>query len=294
MLLNEMEIFYYVVELQSFSKAADYLRVSKSFISKHITKLEQDLKTRLLTRTTRELLLTEAGQAFYTHCVKVVAEASKGYGILSELGGKPSGKLKISIPPALALNLLPPMLVNFARLYPDVILDIQLENQLIDIIKGGYDLAIRSAVLQSSNLIAQKISSSKNVLCATPTYFRHYGMPKIPVDLTQHNFAIYNYSKQARHIKLTKNKREEIVYIQGNFMANQMDLSKHMVLSHLCIAALPEFVVQKELKNRKLVSCLTDYQLPIGEFYAVYPERDFMPLKVKVFITMLKEFLAGG
>ena len=113
MLLNEMEIFYYVVEQKSFSKAAERLRVSKSFISKRMTKLEQSLKVRLISRSTRKLTLTEAGKNFYHCCANVVREGEKGYSMIHAMQGKPAGLLKISIPPALALNLIEPMLLKF-------------------------------------------------------------------------------------------------------------------------------------------------------------------------------------
>ena len=161
MLLNEMEIFYYVVEQHSFSKAAERLHVSKSFISKKITRLERELKTRLIARSTRKLTLTQAGDSFYRYCAHVVQAAEKGYAMMHELQGKPAGLLKVSIPPALALNLLSPVFSEFLTQYPEVILDIQLDSRLVDLVKEGYDLALRSAILESSNLIAKKIFTVK-------------------------------------------------------------------------------------------------------------------------------------
>lgn len=286
-----MEIFYYVAEFQSFSKAARKLGVSKSFISKRITKLEKNLKVRLLIRSTRKLTLTEAGENFYLHCLNVVQEASKGYAIINESKGKPVGTLKISMPPAFAMNLIASMLSNFIKKYPDVILDIELENRLVDLIAENYDLVIRSAKLEDSNLIAQKILTFKPVVCATPQYLKLHGKPRTPKELERHNLAIYNYSKDAKYIRFTKNGIEDIIYIHGNFTSNHLDLIKKMVLSHTCMAVFPDFMVSQELKNRHLNLCLEQYQLPESQLYAIYPEREFMPLKLKVFLEMLKEFL---
>lgn len=261
MLLNEMEVFYYVVELKSFSRAALKLGVSKSFISKKITQLERELKARLLSRSTRKLTLTEAGTNFYQYCAKVIDEADKAYTMMSELHGKPAGTLRISIPPALGMYLLAPLLADFVRQYPEIKVDVQLENRLVDLIEEGYDLVLRVAKLESSNLITQKITDIKNIICATPKYLRKNGIPKTPNDLEQHNCAIYSYAKHAKILKFHQNKHEYKVYVAGNFSSNHLELIKQILLSDLCLAALPEFMVSHELKRRRLdpVSIILHY-----------------------------------
>lgn len=289
MLLNEMEIFYYVVELKSFSKAAERLSVSKSFISKKITKLEHDLKTILISRSTRKLSLTEAGESFYHYCANVVKEGQEAYSMMSGLHGKPVGTLKISMPPALGLNLIAPILPKFISQYPEVILDIELENRIVDILEEGYDLALRSAVLESSNLIAQRFFSIENIICASKKYFELNGIPKNPDDLESHQFATYSYSKKADNITLMKNNKEEVINIKSVFQSNQLDLIKQMVLNNVCLAILPKFMVENELKSRKLIACLSNHKLPESPIYAVYPERKFMLPKLKCFLDMLKQ-----
>lgn len=289
MLLNEMGIFYHVVEQQSFSRAAERLGVSKSFISKRMTKLEQDLKIRLIARSTRKLRLTEAGEQFYRYCTNVVQEGEKAYSMVSELQGKPAGQLKISIPPALALNLVFPVFSKFLTQYPDVILDIELETRLVDLVKEGYDLALRSAILESSNLIAQKIYTIKNVICATTNYLQNHGILKKPADLVHHNCALYSDSKSRGQIKLQKQKQTETIHVKGNFMSNHLDLIKQLVLSDACLGILPEFMVTNELSNKKLIPCLGDYTLPSNNLYAIYPEREFMLPRLSAFLKMIKE-----
>lgn len=178
MLLDEMEMFYHIIELGSFTKAAQKLEVSKSLLSKKMTKLEQALKIRLITRNTRKITLTEAGRNFYLHCANIVQEAEKGFSMMSELQEKPMGKLKISLPPALAIHLLAPMLANFIERYPEVHLDIRLDNHQVDLIQDGFDFALRFAKLEDSSLIAQKIFNIKHFICATPQYFLKFGQPK--------------------------------------------------------------------------------------------------------------------
>jgi DNA-binding transcriptional LysR family regulator len=140
MLLNEMEIFYYVVDFKSFSRAAQQLNVSKSFISKRITFLENELKTKLLLRSTRNITLTEAGHVFFKQCEKVIVEARKSYQLIDTFHQDPVGTLKISVPIAFGLHLLPSVIANYTEKYPDIKLDIDCENRLVDVIKDGYDL----------------------------------------------------------------------------------------------------------------------------------------------------------
>lgn len=291
MLLDEMEIFYYVAEFKSFSKAAARLNVSKSFISKKISRLERELKVHLISRTTRKLTMTGAGESFYRYCANVVREGHEAYSMISELQGRPSGVLKISMPPALGLNLITPMLPKFLSTYPEVSLNIELENRLVDLLEEDYDLVLRSATLESSSLIAQRIFSIKNIICATETYLHRYGLPHVPADLETHNCATYSYSKNAGNIMLIKNNNEEIVHVRGNFTSNHLDLIKQMVLNNLCIAILPIFMVKNELKTEKIKPCLTAYRLPENTLYAVYPERKFMLPKLKLFLEMLKDYL---
>ncbi|MCF6767845.1 LysR family transcriptional regulator [Thiotrichales bacterium 19S11-10] len=293
MLLDEMRIFYHVVQQQSFSKAAERLGVSKSHISKMITKLEEDINSRLISRSTRKLLLTEAGESFYEYCSKVVETGEQGYAAMNELNGKPTGVLKISIPPALALNMLSDIFSKFLLDYPDITLDIRLENHTVDLIKDGYDLALRSAVLESSNLIAQRIYTFNHIICATHNYLNHKGIPNTPKDLSRHNFAIYGDSKSASKIVLKKQQNEETINITGNFVSNQLDLIKKFMLQDACICTLPEFMITNELKDQKVVKCLEDYTTPTSNVYAIYPEREFMLPKVRLFLQILKQYFTN-
>jgi DNA-binding transcriptional LysR family regulator len=196
------------------------------------------------------------------------------------------------MPPALGLNLISPMLPKFLSRYPDVSLDIELENRLVDLLEEGYDLALRSAILESSNLIAHKIFSIKNIICATEKYLQTHSTINIPSDLEKHNCATYSYSKNAEHITLIKNNHEQIIHVNGNFTSNHLDLIKQMVLDNLCVAILPEFMVKNELESGKIKPCLTNYHLSENSLYAVYPERNFMLPKLKFFLEMLKKHLA--
>lgn len=290
MLLNEMEIFYNVVEMKSFSKTAEKLNVSKSFISKRISFLENELQTKLLLRSPRRITLTESGQMFFKQCEKIMLEANKSFQLIETYNQNPIGTLKISTPIALGLYLLPDVLSSFIERYPNIKLDINCENRLVNVIKDGYDLVIRSAKLESSNLIAKRIVSLKNIICASPNYLKKHKKMTSPEDLSSHQFAIYYLTKKTNEIKLIKNSDTYKININSNINTNQLDLVKQMVLNGTCLGVLPEFMVKKEIEQKRIVSCLSDYKLTPSPIYLIYPYKELLP-KVKVFITMLKNNL---
>jgi DNA-binding transcriptional LysR family regulator len=289
-----MEIFYYIVEFKSFSKAAEKLNVSKSFISKRLSFLENELKTKLLIRSTRNITLTEAGHIFFKQCEKITLEARKSYQLIDMFHQNPVGTLKISVPIALGLHLLPSVLTNFIERYPDIKLNIDCENKLVDVIKDGYDLVLRSAKLESSNLIAQKLFSLKNIICASPAYLKKHKNITLPSDLSNHRFAIYHPEKRNNELKLIKNNHTYKISINSSFVTNQLDLMKQMVLSGTCLGVLPEFMVKNEIKEKSIVSCLGSYELTPSPIYLIYPNKELLLPKVKVFIKMLKNLKSSS
>ncbi len=292
MLVNEMVTFYYVVNLKSFSKAALKLKVSKSYVSKHITLLEQNLKVKLLNRSTRSITLTEEGALFYQHCQAVFERIQMGYDEIINIRTQLSGTLKISVPPAFALHVLDKLLAKFSIDNPQVKLDINLDNRIEDIIGQGYDLAIRSAVLQSSNLIAQQIGVIDSLLCASPDYLEKYGPLNCPDDMVNHRVGVYSNGKSTYEIKFLNGKRIFNVAVNPYLQSNSLDFILHIVKSGCCMAIFPDFMVKPEIASGNLLKFLPGYEIPSSPFYAIYPDKKFIPLRVKVFIELLKMSLA--
>jgi DNA-binding transcriptional LysR family regulator len=291
MLVNEMLVFYHVVQYKSFSQAAEKLGVSKSFVSKQISHLETDLKSRLLTRSTRQISLTEAGEVFFQHCKTLFELAQHGYDAMANLRHQPTGTLKISVPPALALHFLHQPLMQYTQLYPDIKLNVVLESHIVDVIQQGFDIALRTTVLEDSSLIAQQLTTLSSILCASPAYLKKYGIIKHPAQLPQYTFAVYSNQTSVKQLQFTHKKEKINVTIDGHIQSNSLDFIAQMVMSDSCMAVLPEFMVKSAIARKKLVHCLPDYHLPGSQLYAFYPEREFKPLKVKLFIDLLKKYL---
>lgn len=292
MLINEMMTFYYVAHFKSFSQAAVQLKVSKSQMSKEIVRLENDLKIKLLNRSTRQVSLTEEGQVFFKYCRNLLEQAKQGYGAIENLREKASGTLKISVPPAFALHVLTQPLLEFSRANPDVKLDIILDSRVEDIIEQGYDLALRSAVLSDSNLIAQKIANFKSVLCASPVYLKKLGHIQFPEQLITHRCAVYGGGKSINELKFYQEKKLFKVEVDPIIQSNSLDLILKMVLTGYCVAVFPEFMVKSLLQEKKLIACLPNYKISESPFYAIYPDKSFVPMRVRLFIEALKKYLS--
>jgi DNA-binding transcriptional LysR family regulator len=288
MLLNELELFYHVVKLKSFSKAALALGVSKSFVSKRVTALEQSLQSRLLTRTTRQVIPTEAGVAFYHQCEKIMEEAEKGYSIVNELQGKPSGKIKISCPPAFAMHQLVKKIPDFCYQYPEISLDLVLENRLVKIIEEGYDLVLRSTILEDSNLIAKPIATMKQVFVASALYLKNRDLPKSLEDLDTHDIVGYRDQRNPNNLTLLKEQKTIKIPIHYKITTNHLDVIKQWVVMGVCIAMLPDFMVNEEISHGTLIPCLTQYTFPTNTLYVIYPERDFIAPKTRAFLDFLQ------
>lgn len=190
---SALPIFVTVVECGSFSLAGQKLGLSKSAISKRISQLEQHLGIQLLQRTTRSLSLTDAGARYFEYIRPAVQLTQEGLDAISELQQTPRGNLRISVPMVFGRLYIAPLIAEFLKRYPDIQLQMQMDDKITDLIAGGFDLAIRIGELPDSSLIARKIAPCLSVICASPAYLTQHGLPMTPCELTQHNCLFYSY-----------------------------------------------------------------------------------------------------
>jgi len=288
--MSSMAVFRRVVEAKNFSAVARETNMSQSTVSKHIAALEERLGTKLLNRSTRSLKLTEAGKEYYHHCIRILndfqeAEASIGKGKI-----KPTGTLRISTSSAFGRSCMIPYFNEFFSTYPDINLDLLFVDDYVDLVKQGIDLAIRIGPLADSTLIAKKIGTSKRVVVASPEYLVKHGRPKKPTDLIKHNCLFYTLQK-APDLWYFNSAQEgdESVRVSGRFKASSPDAIRDATVEGLGISILCEWHAQKHIDSGRLKIILQDYHPAAYDINAVYPERKFVPQKVKRMI----EFLAG-
>lgn len=286
-LIEEMMSFYAVIKAGSFSKAALKQGVSKSHMSNQIARLEKALNIRLLHRSTRQLSPTEEGKIFYTYCQQIYQMAHISHDAMADLCKVPMGTLKISLPPAFGLHMLKKPLAEFAKTYPNVKLNVTLDSAVENLLEKGYDLVLRSAVMPDSGLMAQPIYSAEYRLCATPAYLKSHGPLDTLEQLSNHQIAAYSGGQTSGVLKFLGGYQEIEPYLN----CNNLDFVMQMVMSDCCVAVLPHFMINEYISSGKLTVCLPEHTLESGSLYAVYPNPKFVPLRVKMFVLILKKYL---
>lgn len=284
--LERMAIFARVVEAKSFSAAARRLGMSKSLVSKHVTRLEQSLGARLLNRTTRTMSVTEIGAIVYAHCARILEEMDEARLAASRMHGEPRGVLRVSASVAFGTLHVAPALPDFLARYPGVSIDMTITDRFVDLADEGYDVALRIANDPGQALVARRLGAVKRNVCATPDYFERHGIPRTPGELVAHNCLTYTHLDQW-HFRGPEG--EISVPATGNLKLNDDEALSQAVLGGLGVALLPTFIIGQALQAGQLQSVLAEYVPPDRDIYAVYlPNRHLSP-KVRVFIDYLLE-----
>jgi DNA-binding transcriptional LysR family regulator len=297
--LKRIGVFTRVVETKSFSEAARQLGVAKSAVSKQIAQLEKEVGVRLLNRTTRSLSLTEAGEIFYRHSAEIVNRTKIALSELREYQNQPTGTLRISCPVSFGTQHLVPVIKEVRALYPLLKIDLLLEDRVINMVDDGVDLAIRIGWLQESNLVAKKICETPVIVFASPEYLAQKGTPKIPQDLQQHDWIslslfssplTWEFEKKGRKQSAQKHSvQKQKVQMHSQLKSNSVAAVIALAKSGQGISALSKFVMQDDIDQGLLQPLLTDYQLAPTGVYAVYPHREHVPPKVRIFIDFLSK-----
>ncbi len=290
--MQSMAVFRRVAEAGSFSAVARETAMSQSSVSKHVAALEERLGAKLLNRSTRQLNLTEAGSEYYHYCVRILnafqeAEASVGKGKIL-----PTGALRISSTTPFGKVFVLPCLNDFLQQYPDISVDYIMEDRQIDLLKEGIDLAVRVGPLEDSSLIARKIGSGKRVVVASPQYLLQHGFPKTPAELQKHNCLLYSQLKSPKEWFFhSAQYGDETVQVDGRLRVSSNEAMVEAALNGIGIACLCEWHVRDYIKRGKLTVLLQKYQLTPYDIHVVYPERKFVPQKVKCLIEHLRKHL---
>ncbi|MCE0492899.1 LysR family transcriptional regulator [Vibrio salinus] len=289
---SAIPVFVAVVECGSFSSAAIRLGMTKSAVSKRISALEDNLSVRLFNRTTRKLTLTEPGERFSDYARNALTLAEDGFSELSAYQGKPKGTLKINAPMTFSRLHLVPHIKEFLESYPDIHISLSMNDAIVDMIEGAFDVGIRIGELKNSSLIARKLSDCQSVLCASPSYIATNNKPLHPEELLKHNCIYYSLFQAGVEWTFYKNRKPFKVEPKGNFIVNNSDAIAEVLLQGLGIGQLPTFIVSDYLANGTLIPLLPEYTLPDHAIYAVYPERKHLPEKVRVFIEFIQKKLS--
>jgi len=269
-----MQIFARVVEAESYTEAAEKLDMSRSAVSKRIMQLESELGVRLLNRTTRRVVPTEAGLVYYDRCMRILVEADEADQLVQRLHSDAGRTLTINAPVSFGIHHLGSAIGEFAGRYPDLELSINLSDRFTNLTEEGYDVAIRVAKQVEPNLIAERIAPVRVVLAASPSYIEEAGMPAVPNDLLNHSCLHYTYLASRDVWNFIGPDGAHTLRVSGRITANNGDILMEAALNGLGIAHLPTFFVHRALDSGRLQVVMPDYKIPEISLYAVYrPNR---------------------
>jgi DNA-binding transcriptional LysR family regulator len=282
-----MRVFTAVVEAGSFAAAATRLAMSRAMVSKHLSKLEDHLGTRLLNRTTRRLSLTEAGSAFFDRSMQILADIAEAEQVTGRMAVQPRGVLKISMPLSYGLHRFGPLITDYASRHPLVKLDLSLSDRRVDLVNEGFDLAIRIGRLPESGLIARKLGAEHRIIVAAPAYLQKHGAPQTPADLARHVCLGYSLTRSVDEWRLLGPEGVVTVRCTGPIKADNGDMLRLAAIHGAGLIFQPRFIVDDEVRAGRLVQVLTEYGSEELGIYALYPSRRHLSAKVRSFIDFL-------
>lgn len=286
--LTEMEAFATVVDQGGFTDAARKMGISKSAVSKHVSSLESRLGARLLNRTTRRVSPTEIGLAYYDRARRVLNDAGEADALVSSMQSAPSGLLRISVATDFGVNHMSPILGDFLADFPDITVNMVLNNRYVELISEGFDLAIRIGEMEDSSLRARKLTETTKRLIAAPAYFEQYGRPEKIDDLNEHKLLHYSNQSAGNVWKLTAPSGEKRqVRTQGWLTVNDGQSLLNACVSGLGIAYLPSFLYADALTEGLVEEAMPGLPTEAQGIYAVYPPGRYTQPKVRTFIDFL-------
>ena len=287
--IRALTVFRRVVELGSFTGAADDLNLSKAAISKNINELEEYLKSPLINRTTRKLHVTESGQLYYNQVCNILDNLESADLSVIESSNTLKGTLKISIPMSLGLLEINPIICEFMHDHPDLSIEVVMNDQYVDLIEEGIDVAIRGgAELSNSSLRSRKLIDMRRMLCASPNYLSRTSEIKQLADLMQHKFLIYSFSFSARSwLFRHEDETREITLPPSAYVVNNGLALKQAACSGHGILLLPDLFVKNEIESGELVEILPHWKADKHSLYAVYPFHKEQSQKIRTFIDYI-------
>jgi DNA-binding transcriptional LysR family regulator len=286
--LTGIVAFVRTAETLSFVAAGAQLGISASAVGKSIARLEESLGVRLFHRTTRRVSLTEEGTLFLDRCRRILDDLRDAEAMLSHAARAPRGRLRVSLP-TIGYRFLLPALPEFRRLYPDVELDLDFNDRLVDIVEEGFDAVIRSGTLTDSSLMVRRLGPFRFVLCASPAYLAGRGVPSVPKDLATHDGVHFRFPATGKLQEWLI--AGDAVHVPSALTCNNMEAVHAAAIGGLGIAYMPDFLAQEAIKVGTLRAVLGGYLVDPGQFSIVWPSSRHLSTRLRAFADFLCERL---
>ncbi|WP_137818788.1 LysR family transcriptional regulator [Pseudomonas sp. 2FG] len=285
--MDDLAAFATLLEVGSFTRAAERLGCSKGQLSKRIRLLEQGLGMTLLHRTTRRLSLTAAGAALLPEAQALTAQAMRARQTLARLKDEVAGTVRITVPVSLGETFFDALQLDFSRLYPEIRIELELSNTYRDLVAEGFDLAIRSGLQADDRLVARPLFAMQELTCASPSYLQRHGEPALPEDLSTHVCLLNSHYSGPEEWLYHRQHELSRVRVTGPLASNHYSLLKKAALAGAGIARLPSYLLHKELANGSLVWLLRDYQTRSTPVFLVHPYQSGLPKRTQVLADYL-------
>lgn len=288
-----IDAFVRVAEAQSFAEAARQLRVSRSVVSTRIQQLEEFVGAPLLHRNTRTVRLSELGQSFLPDCIDLVRRSNEVVDQLREVTTSPVGRLRIHALPGFVLGHLATLLQEFQARYPQILLDIVVNDAAIDPVKEGFDCALQIFPPRSEELISRRLFPVRRVFCATPSYLKQHGEPKVPADLLKHRLCWYSGYPTRERVIFHGGDAPISLDLKPTLLSNSVHLLREAALEDGGIVCLPTLVAAEAVLDQRLKLVLPDRQLSSYWLSVFYPTQVRRTLKLKLFLELLSNNFSG-
>lgn len=287
--LQQIQNFICIVDNQGISAAAQQQSITAAAASKRLQALEDYLGVRLLTRNTRSVAVTEAGHYYYSHQKRTLHELSRVDDYVKAMRGTVKGQLKINLPMSYGKYRLNPFLIRFLKEHPEVEIHCDYDDQLVDVNNGDYDVVIRvGSSMPDSDVVARKLETMTTILAISKDYQTENGMPNHPLDLKNHNCLLYSNMKNREMWTFKDANQKDIhVKVHGNFSSNNGESLTRAIKEGLGVGLIPQFLLNNEIEIEEVIPILTEYSLPEITAYAIFPSKQFLPEKIRVFIDFL-------
>ena len=282
---DRVAVFVKVVQAGSFSQAARILHMPNSTVSTKVSELEKKLGVTLLQRTTRKLHVTEAGEAYFSRCVQALEHLQAAENELATVQKRPHGLLRITTPVAVGHSLLPELVRRFLEEYPEIEIEILINNRRVNLVAEGVDLAIRAGKLEDSALIAKKFLPAHFALWGSPSYLKANGTPAHPKDLSKHECLVSSRSR-GETLELSCGKETATIPTLSRIAADDLETVKRFTVLGAGIGFLPNVICQDEVRRGEIVNVLPQWRGRSANLYFVYPAQRFVSPKVRAFITL--------
>ncbi len=297
--ISTLRLFLHVMRQRSFTEVARTHGLAPSSVSRTIGALEKELGIRLFQRSTRKLEPTEAGLVYFERISPVIDELEAARQLATDVSEEPRGTLRVTAPTVFAQLHIVPLLPEFAEKYPGVSLELQLTDAFQDLIQDRIDLAVRLGTLSDSSYIARRLNKMAFYICASPNYIEKHGRPEILEHIRNHNCLLFPRTGYNLNwlFKDDKDNTTEVP-VSGKYLLTNSDAIKQCVLAGMGLSLLPDWLVNKEIENGELIRLFPDYAVTATDYessvWLLYPSREYVPLKVRVFIEFLQKRILSG